>query len=472
MKKFIKSKSFVFRAILVLALAMTLFLFQSSTIQAEAAPPRVNVINVVTDANITVEMVNFPKNTAFTVRMGKQGTGGIGGDYSAGFSTLDSTYHVANFEIPTRLYGEGIIDVRITSEDGKYVATSWFYNTYTAPEYKPPVTEGSGTGYYGIPTTSINSVEYGVSVTLTTYNFPADKTFVVTMGEFGKRGIGGIEVDEFNSAGGGSFQLTFDIPEELADEDRIAIRLQTPDGVFYAFDWFNNKPYSPSGETTETSTDTDTGSAAINPNAGYSGYPTTTILEVVPGESVEVQVYNLPKQIDFVVTMGQIGTRGVGGVKVAEFNSEDGGNQVHTFDIPEALKDYNKIAIRIDSGVYYAFDWFINQVLEEAAADSSETTTETRLPDNFPSSSFVSVDPGGMVTFMVYNFPKDTDFNVYMGKYGTRGVNGIYVQTFNSGAGGSFTVISEIPTALKDEALLAIRYEGGGIYLFDWFSNK
>jgi hypothetical protein len=32
--------------------------------------------------------------------------------------------------------------------------------------------------------------------------------------------------------------------------------------------------------------------------------------------------------------------------------------------------------------------------------------------------------------------------------------------------------MSEIPPALKDEALLAIRYEGGGIYLFDWFSNK
>ena len=77
-----------------------------------------------------------------------------------------------------------------------------------------------------------------------------------------------------------------------------------------------------------------------------------------------------------------------------------------------------------------------------------------------------------MVTFRMYNFPKNTDFNVYIGKYGTRGVDGIYVQTFNSGAGGSFNVLSEIPPTLKEEALLAIRYEGGGIYLFDWFSNK
>ncbi len=55
-----------------------------------------------------------------------------------------------------------------------------------------------------------------------------------------------------------------------------------------------------------------------------------------------------------------------------------------------------------------------------------------------PTFSIVSVVTDSTVTIKTYNFPKDLDFKVTMGLYGTKGVGGTLVSTTNSGAGGSF----------------------------------
>ncbi len=65
------------------------------------------------------------------------------------------------------------------------------------------------------------------------------------------RGIKGIEVAKLNSATGGSFEATFDIPAELADDERVAIRLEGIGGYF-AYNWFWNNtgsepPVTPRG---------------------------------------------------------------------------------------------------------------------------------------------------------------------------------------------------------------------------------
>ena len=92
----------------------------------------------------------------------------------------------------------------------------------------------------GIPTTSIKSVDPGVSVTVTTYNYPAGVDFKITMGAFGTRGIGGTYIKTINSGAGGSFDVDCAIPAALSAYDKIAIRLESSDGVFYSYDWFNN----------------------------------------------------------------------------------------------------------------------------------------------------------------------------------------------------------------------------------------
>ena len=92
-----------------------------------------------------------------------------------------------------------------------------------------------------VPEIHIIAVEKNVSVTFETENFPEDEDFTVTMGYMYTRGKDGYVVRTFNSGDGESQELTFDVPPELLDEYRIAIRAQTDHTFpYYAFNWFYN----------------------------------------------------------------------------------------------------------------------------------------------------------------------------------------------------------------------------------------
>ncbi len=82
-----------------------------------------------------------------------------------------------------------------------------------------------------IPTISINSVVTDQTVSITTYNYPANQDFVVTMGPMGSMGINGYYVTTINSGAGGSFPATFAIPYQLKGSYQIAIRLQSAQGL-------------------------------------------------------------------------------------------------------------------------------------------------------------------------------------------------------------------------------------------------
>jgi LysM repeat protein len=90
-----------------------------------------------------------------------------------------------------------------------------------------------------IPTIEILSVVRNKRVTIQTENFPAHRTFNVTMGKYGTKGIGGIVVDSTDAGSGGSFKATYQIPYALRDQDKIAIRLQSASG-HYSYNWFYN----------------------------------------------------------------------------------------------------------------------------------------------------------------------------------------------------------------------------------------
>ena len=74
-----------------------------------------------------------------------------------------------------------------------------------------PNTAAAGT----VPTFTISSVATDSTVTVVTYNFPANRDFTVRMGAYGTLGIGGIVVGTLNSGSGGSFSATFNIPDAL-----------------------------------------------------------------------------------------------------------------------------------------------------------------------------------------------------------------------------------------------------------------
>ena len=92
-----------------------------------------------------------------------------------------------------------------------------------------------------IPTFTILSVVTDQTVTIKTYNFPANDVFNVLMGPMGTQAINGIWVASQPSGSGGTFTATYVIPDALKVSYQIAIRLQSSTGLgYFAYNWFYN----------------------------------------------------------------------------------------------------------------------------------------------------------------------------------------------------------------------------------------
>jgi len=315
-----------------------------SQVQASTYPT-FSISEVKMDESVTILTNNMPANKNFNVLMGEIGTKGIDGIIVAALNSDKGGSFLATFPIPEQLKGRAQIAIRLEGTDNPYYAYNWFWNDAkngTWPEDYPPAQPP--TCACNIPTFSIKSVVKGEDVTITTYNFPKNVEFTVLMGKMWTRGINGIEVATLNSGEGGSFEATFDIPEELANEERIAIRLEGTGG-YYAYNWFwNNTASTPPAE----------------PVDGYSGYPYFFITAVEKDTTVSIKAYNLPKDTDFTVLMGKMWTMGINGIEVTTLNSGEGGTLEATFEIPAELAGEQRIAIRLQGEVYYAYNWFWN----------------------------------------------------------------------------------------------------------------
>jgi len=315
-----------------------------SQVQASTYPT-FSISEVKMDESVTILTNNMPANKNFNVLMGEIGTKGIDGIIVAALNSDKGGSFLATFPIPEQLKGRAQIAIRLEGTDNPYYAYNWFWNDAkngTWPEDYPPAQPP--TCACNIPTFSIKSVVKGEDVTITTYNFPKNMEFTVLMGKMWTRGINGIEVATLNSGEGGSFEATFDIPEELANEERIAIRLEGTGG-YYAYNWFwNNTASTPPAE----------------PVDGYSGYPYFFITAVEKDTTVSIKAYNLPKDTDFTVLMGKMWTMGINGIEVTTLNSGEGGTLEATFAIPAELAGEQRIAIRLQGEVYYAYNWFWN----------------------------------------------------------------------------------------------------------------
>jgi hypothetical protein len=75
-----------------------------------------------------------------------------------------------------------------------------------------------------------------------------------------------------------------------------------------------------------------------------------------------VQAFNLPPNDSFIVTMGPMGTQGLGGIQVTTVDTGSGGAKQFTFTVPAALKGSYQIATRMQSPAsgYFAYNWFYN----------------------------------------------------------------------------------------------------------------
>lgn len=323
-------------------------------LQEPAVIPTFSIINIIPDANITVLTYNFPANQEFEVLMGYIGSRGIGGIRAATFHSGVGGSFTATFNIPAALKGVYQIAVRLQSlTKPNYFAYNWFYNRPSSPPaFIDSMPAPSIPGFEPPPTFSIGNVVQDVSVSIVTHNFPANKRMDVLMGFIGTRGVNGVYVGTVATGGGGSLSFTFNIPPALHGLYQIAIRLQSADdSKYYAYNWFYNQT-------------ADYSAAPFPPvTSGYGGVPTFSIAGVVKDVSVTIVTYNLPPDEQFQVTMGPMGTRGIGGIVVATMESGSGGSQTLTFNIPSALVGLPQIAIRLQSASgsgYYAYNWFFN----------------------------------------------------------------------------------------------------------------
>lgn len=388
-------KNFVFqkKAIrtLVIVFMVLVMLLAGFTPGAAAGNPNTSIVSVIKDVSVTISGTNFPTDMTFTVRMGPFGTLGVGGTVVGTKEPSSSTSFTATYNIPASLAGASKIAIRFDSPQG-YYAYDFFVNDASAavatagPTKTPGPTNTPGPSptpkptstYKGvIPTINIVGVQQGVSVSVVTKDYPAGQTFTVRIGEYGTLGIGGTVVGTLNSGTGGSVAQIFNIPAALAGREKLSIRLDSPLG-YYSYDWFNNNASFGTSATTPTMTSTPAptatpggptvtpsatptaGPTTTGPVAGYVGIPTFSISSVVKDQSVTISAVNFPPGQTFTVRMGAFGTMGIGGTTITTFNSGNGGSFTATYPIPAAIAGSAQLAIRLETGYYYAYNWFWN----------------------------------------------------------------------------------------------------------------
>ena len=434
--------------IIVIFLAMAFF---NETVSASAVPT-IFIQGVTKGEKVTIVTQNYPAKKDFVVRMGLPGTKGIDGILVGKVNSKTGGSQKYTFEIPAALASQSDISIRLDAISGGYYSYNWFTNT----------TFGSHTG--GTPAEeaplaphlTVLSVKKDTSITVKGIDFPSDETFDVLMGKDGTDGVGGIIIDSIKAGEDTAFTETFEIPASLHGQSKLIIRFESQDSSLVTFTRFENVTGG-------------SGGAKPAPTDGYKGIPTITILSVKADEEVSLQTNNFPKDKDFKVLMGKYGTKGVGGIQVASFNSGEGGQSTKSFEIPDSLKGDYRIAIRLQTsdGYFYAYNWFYNNTTDG---------TSTGKPGGYtgiPTFSITGVKKDATVTIKTSNFPANVDFKVLMGKMWTKGVGGTYVTTINSGEGGAFSSTFDVPASLAGQGQIAIRLDAtaGGFYAYNWFYN-
>lgn len=203
--------------------------------------PAFTIVNVVPGSQVTIQTTNFAVGETFDVLMNYYGTLGVGGIKVASITTTAASEQFT-FTIPPALASQYQIALRLQSTTTATYAYNWFNNTTGNYGTGGPVVPTVPTGpiYFGVPSFQITGISANNSVTITTYNFPANDTFNAFMGYYGTAGIGGIYVGSVNSGAGGTQTFSFTIPPQLYGQAQIAIRLESPTSRYFAYNWFWN----------------------------------------------------------------------------------------------------------------------------------------------------------------------------------------------------------------------------------------
>lgn len=324
------------------------------------------------------------------------------------------------------------------------------------------------------PSLSLNALVQDQSATIRLANMPADTRYEVLMRWNNLSDAKWVLVDTQSSGKGGTYLETYAIPTGLRGASFIdlLIRRKSDQAQIATLLFFNA---------------TEGVQPVVTPGAVYTGFPTFAILSVEKDKKVTVQVYNLPARQTFEVRMGLLGTRGLKGEKITTFESGTDAYPKLSFDIPKALQGQPAIALRLESTTgfrYYAFNWFYNGSFTAATPTATPTGVVTPAPTatpkpptgytGFPTISVVKVVHDTSVTLQAANLPAGDTFDCLINFFGTRGVNGVKVSSFETGSGGKQQVTCTIPAAFKGQTQLAVRIQSptSGYFAYNWFYNQ
>jgi len=200
-----------------------------------------------------------------------------------------------------------------------------------------------------------------------------------------------------------------------------------------------------------------------------------SVIRVREDRDVTIQANSFPHDSNFQVEM-----RYDGGQWVYSDQLNNGGSFKATIPIPHQLRGYSPLTIRVTKypDAVTDLETFPNYSFNESTYRSKAYAKYEYPPrekyEGIPKIEIKNVQAGESVTFRAVNFPPGLEFNVYMGKMGTKGKGGYYAGDFYSGRGGEFLVTVEIPYQLEHEDRIAIRTESTkkGYYSYNWFDNE
>ena len=447
--------------------------------------PEFWVHDVERNESVTISLKDFPKDKVYRVFMGD-----IGNNFGMGIQVGVLTRHKrefrATFEIPRWMQNQSLIALvlrdRETSEQGYVIFQNIDnYNSLQLLSVEPVAqashqTNGTSVGIFNGPEFWVHSVEKKWKFTLKFNNWRSNDKFKVFVGE-NNDNYDPIWVGLVYGKKPRSFTQTFDIPSALMNTREIKVELVSNFTGHSGSTAFKNaddlEVVTPAGEY-----DWFFISSAIAAKANKGKTPYTQIINVVQDTEVTLTTYSFPEDIDFVVTMGLIGTRGINGIVVGTQNSGDGDSFTVTYPIPGQLKGQDVIAIRFESSTtdHFSYDFFHNLDGYSYISDGSESLCGDWVlsPNTYPSTAVNSVSTDTSVTISGFNFTKNDEYKVLMGPIGTKGVGGVQVGTITTADNNTFTETFNIPASLQGQSPIAIRFESVNTdyYAYDYFYNN
>jgi lipoprotein NlpD len=290
---------------------------------------------VVEDRYATIRGVYLPADTRFEVFFSKPGARAV--YYRVGTALSDEDGELkATFDIPKKLVDVSQIYFTLQARYDQYV-TNWFHNA--------TLDKDTGGFYDGNASFSIVGVEEDEVVTVKVKDFPAYTDFKAYMTKRGNASFKPVLVKEFYSGKGGTFNVSFLIPEKLWDYPEISLRIVNEDVDLSVSNWFYN------------------GDQGSNYDNGYKGKASFSIIGVEEDEVVTIKVADFPARTDFEAYMTKRGNSNFKPIKVKEFNSGKGGSFKISFLIPDKLEDYPEITLRIvsEDDEIQISNWFYNE---------------------------------------------------------------------------------------------------------------